>query len=90
MNKKILVSTVVVVFLALVTGGVYYWKVKSQELAAQQAAEDIQKIKDGVSSDVGNNVSPDLTVPTVAVPETNANPYKETNPFSDLKTNPFQ
>ena len=90
MNKKILISTIVVVVLALVTGGVYYWKVKSQELAAQQAAEDIQKIKDGVSSDVGNNVSPDLTVPTVAVPETNANPYKETNPFSDLKTNPFQ
>jgi len=96
MNKKLLLVVLVVVVLALALGGYYYWKIKTQKTLevpkseAEQAAEDIQKAAVNISADIGNNVSPDVTTPAVNLPDTNANPYNKTNPFSDLKTNPFQ
>mgnify|MGYP001585176261 CR=1 FL=1 len=86
MNKKILIIVLIVVLVLIGGGGYYYWKIKAQKLAEQQRAEDAQKITDSI----GNNVSPDVATPTVNLPNTNANPYNKTNPFSDLKTNPFQ
>ena len=85
MNKKLIIVVSIVALLALVVGGYYYWKIKPQ-----QAAEDLQKTKANISADVGNNVSPDVTTPTVELPSTNANPYSKTNPFTNIKTNPFQ
>jgi len=90
MSKKLLIIVLVVVVLILVGGGFYYWKIKTQKSTAQQATEDMQKITASVSADIGNNVSPDVTIPAVVLPDTNANPYSQTNPFSNLKTNPFQ
>ena len=90
MNKKLSLAVSIIVVLALVGGGYYYWKLKTQKSAAQQAAEDLQNIAAGVSADIGKNVSPDVTRPAVNLPSTNANPYSQTNPFSNLKTNPFQ
>lgn len=90
MNKKILLIISVVLVLALAGGGFYYWKMKTQKHPAQQAIEDLQKTAASVSTDIGSNVSPDVTVPAVSLPDTNANPYSDTNPFSNLKTNPFQ
>ena len=88
MNKKLLIVVLVV---ALAGGGYYYyWKTKTQKSAAQQAVEDIQKTTADISAGIGNNVSPDVTPPTVNLPNTNANPYNKTNPFSNLKTNPFK
>jgi len=69
----------------LMGGGYYYWKIKPQ-----QTAEDIQKTKAKISADISKNISPDVTTPAVTLPNTNANPYNKTNPFSNLKTNPFQ
>lgn len=90
MNKKLLAAVLVVVVVALVGGGYYYWKSKTQISDAQQAAEDMQKTAAGISTDIGNNVSPDVTIPDVNLPSTDANPYNKTNPYSNLKTNPFQ
>ncbi len=90
MNKKLLTAVGVVVVVALVGGGYYYWKSKTQKSAAQQAAEDMQKTTAGISTDIGNNVSPDVVIPVVNLPDTEANPYNKTNPYSNLKTNPFQ
>lgn len=90
MNKKLLIVVLVVVVVALVGGGYYYWKSKTQKSAAQQAVEDIQKATAGTSIDIGNNVSPDVTIPVVNLPDTEANPYNKANPYSNLKTNPFQ
>ena len=96
MNRKTLSIVSIVMVLALAGGGYYYWKTKMQKApeiskpAAQQAAEDIQKAIASVSADVGNNVSPDVTTPVVSPTQTDANPYNKTNPFSNLKTNPFQ
>jgi hypothetical protein len=90
MDKKILPGILIVIGLVLIGGGYYYWKIKTQKSATQQAAEDIQKTAANISADIGNNVSPDVTIPTVSLPDTDANPYNKTNPFSNLKTNPFQ
>ncbi len=96
MNKKVLLIVLIVVVLALAGGGYYYWKIKMQKApeaskpAAQQATEDIQKTVTGVAADVGNSVSPNVTTPIVTPTPQDANPYNKTNPFSNLKTNPFQ
>jgi uncharacterized protein (UPF0333 family) len=90
MNKKLAIIVLAAVVLILVGGGFYYWKIKTQKSAAQQAAEDIQKTAANISADIGNNVTPNVTTPAVNLPNTNANPYNKTNPFSNLKTNPFQ
>lgn len=84
MNKKLLtiILIVAVSVLVLAGGGYYYWKVKTQKSAEQRAAD--------ISNEIGNNVSPDVTTPIVNLPDTNANPYSKTNPFTNLKTNPFQ
>jgi flagellar basal body-associated protein FliL len=90
MNKKLLIIVLAVVVLALIGGGYYYWQTKTQKSTAQQATEDVQKTAADISSGIGNNVSPDLTTPAVTLPNTDANPYNKTNPFTNLKTNPFQ
>ncbi len=81
-DKKLLTIVLVVAVLILLGGGYYYWKIKTQKSAEQRAAD--------ISNDIGNNVSPDVTTPAVNLPDTNANPYNKTNPFTNLKTNPFQ
>lgn len=89
-NKKLLIIVLAVIVLTLIGGGYYYWKTKVQKSVAQQAVEDMQKTTADISAGIGNNVSPNVTVPTVNLPNTNANPYNKTNPFSNLKTNPFK
>ena len=88
MDKKQSIIVLIIVVLVLALGGYYYWKIKMQKSAAQQAA-DIQKTAADISAEIGNNVSPDVTTPVVNLPDTNANPYSKTNPFTNLKTNPF-
>ena len=90
MNKKLLTIVLAVVIFALIGFGYYYWKMKTQKSVTQQAAEDIQNVAANVSADIGNNVSPNVTTPVVNLPDTGANPYSKTNPFSNLKTNPFK
>lgn len=90
MNKKILLIILIIVILALLGGGYYFWKIKTQKPTVQQAVEDIQKTAASISADIGKSVSPDVTTPVVNLPNTNANPYNKTNPYSNLKTNPFE
>lgn len=89
MNKKIVLIVSIAAALILIGGGYYYFKTRTQttpevqKSAAEQAAEDIQKTAASVSAGVGSSVSPNVVTP-------DANPYNKTNPFSGLKTNPFQ
>lgn len=86
MSKKQKIALLILLVVIVVSiGGYYYLKIKPQ-----QKVEDLQKTKANISADVGNNVTPDVTTPAVNLPNTDANPYSKTNPFSNLKTNPFQ
>jgi len=96
MNKKILSIVLVVIVLILIGGGYYYWKIKIQKVseapksATEQAIDDVQRMAASTSANIGSSVSPNVAVPTVNPITTDVNPYSETNPFSNLKTNPFK
>ena len=84
MNKKLLISVLALLILGLAGGGYLWWVKKPAPSAAEQAVTDIQKMTQGVFSNIGAKMfNPMENVP-------NVNPYRNTNPFSDIKINPFQ
>lgn len=98
MNKNLSFIAAAAAVLALIAAaaGYYYWRTNPQKTAetpkatVEQAAADIQKTAAGVSADIGKSVSPDVSTPAVKLQNTDANPYDKANPYSNLKTNPFQ
>jgi len=88
MNKKILIAVLVLLILG---GGYYYWKTNMQKSPAEQAVDDIQKTLESINQDVSQGLLP--AIDTTVNPMENApdvNPYSNTNPFSDVKVNPFE
>ncbi len=92
MNKKLIIIISVVVFLVLVGGGYYYWKTQMQKSVGKQAVENIQKTEVGVAENVSKGVLPTIDTGAVNPMESaqSANPYSKTNPFSNMKVNPFK
>jgi len=94
MNKKILlIILLVVVILALAGGGAYYyWKMKAQKIAVQQAVQDIQEATVSVTEHISQGVLPTIETGVANPMESaqSANPYEKTNPFSNIKVNPFE
>ena len=89
MTKKYII--IALVLLLILGGGYYYWKTNMQKSPTEQAVEDIQKTVDAINQDVSQGVLPviDATVnPMENAPDTN--PLSNTNPFSDVKVNPFE
>jgi flagellar basal body-associated protein FliL len=90
MNKKLLISVLVLLILGL--AGYYLWFYKKSApsaATAEQAVTDMQKTVESINQNVTEGVFGTTTAnPMENVP--NVNPYKNTNPFSDMKTNPFQ
>lgn len=89
MNKKLLIIILVVVVLVLVGGVLYYWETRTQKSSAEQAVNDAQETVDSINENLGESLFGTTTAnPLENVPD--VNPYKNTNPFSDIKTNPFK
>ena len=89
MKKSILTLIVVVIIIGLGIGGYFYWKkyikVSSEIKAVENAGESAQKITDSATQ----GVLPEINAnPLENKPE--VNPVDKTNPFKDLKTNPFE
>lgn len=86
MQKKIWIIAVVVVIAAALVG-YYYWK--GDRAAAPKEAEEVAK-----SADVLTESSIQGTVPSLSAnPLENkpqVNPAEKANPFSSVKTNPFE
>ena len=83
MSKKYLI--IVLVLLAmLLAGGGYYWKTKMQK--------PITVINAGVVEDMPKTALPTIDTSTANPAENiqSADPYEKTNPFSNIKTNPFE
>lgn len=95
MNKKLLISVLVLLILGL-TGGGYIWWVKYYKKpapsAVEQAVAAIQKTAKSINQSATQGVLPNIGAaminPMENVPD--VNPYSNTNPFSNIKTNPFQ
>ena len=82
-KKSILILIVIVAIIGLGIGGYFYWK--SKQKAAQSAGEVAQKITESASQGVLPSVS---TNPLENKPD--VNPVDKTNPFKNIKTNPFE
>lgn len=89
MNKKIIIILLVLV---LAGGGYYYWKTQMHKSVAEQAVKDIQETAAGVAENVSKGVLPAIDTGAVNPLESaqSANPYDKTNPFSNIKVNPFE
>ncbi len=95
MNKKLLISILALLILGLAVGG-YFWWVKYYKKpapsVAEQAASDIQKTVESINQNAAQggllNIGTTMINPMENVPD--VNPYSNTNPFSNIKTNPFQ
>jgi flagellar basal body-associated protein FliL len=92
----IVIIIAVILLLALGIGGYFYWKAQVQKTltpaksATEQAVQDIQNAAAKATSNIGDSVSPNVTIPTGAPTNTNANPYDKTNSFASLNINPFK
>ena len=88
MNKKLLIATIVA--LVLLAAGYWYWR---STIAPTPEEQTIQKAEDNakaLTESATQGVLPSLDVanPVSNLPDTN--PVNKTNPFSNVKTNPFQ
>ena len=89
MKKSILTLIVVVIVIGLVIGGYFYWKkyikVSPEIKAVENAGDSAQKITDSATQ----GILPEINAnPLENKPE--VNPVDKTNPFKDIKTNPFE
>ncbi len=89
MNKKLLIATIVA--LLLLAGGYWYWKSTTALTPEEQALNKAKEAADTLTKNTTQGVIPSLDVntnPAGNLPDTN--PVNKTNPFSDVKTNPFR
>ncbi|MGC9610680.1 MAG: hypothetical protein ABSE68_00415 [Minisyncoccia bacterium] len=81
MNKKLLIALVVAV--VLLAAGYWYWG--NTRVAPTPEQANLNQVGDSVEA-INQSVTQGV-MPSLAVPDTN--PVTKTNPFSELKTNPF-
>jgi len=81
MSKKYLIAVLALVVLVLAGGG-YYWKTKMQKPATPIDS----------AGETSETVLPTIEASTATPPENiqSADPYEKTNPFSNIKVNPFE
>lgn len=91
MNKKLLIAVVVAV--VLLAAGYWYWNSTRVVLTPeQQALKNAEESAQAITDSATQGVLPSLDVPP-ANPlgdATNVNPAEKANPFSSVKTNPFE
>lgn len=93
MNKQqqIAVAVAVLLVLILVGSGYYYKKAQAPKSAAEAVAA-IQETTASTTENVSRGVLPAINTGAVNPMESaqGANPYDKTNPFSEIKVNPFE
>lgn len=85
MNKKILITAVILI-IAVGVGGYFYWNRKSKiENALDKAGGALQKLTDSITKGVLPSIQ---TNPFENKPD--INPADKANPYKDIKINPFE
>ena len=81
MSKKYIIAVLVLLVLSLAGGG-YYWKTRMQKPVTpiDSAGETSETALPAIDTSIAN--------PAENVQS--ADPYEKTNPFSNIKTNPFE
>lgn len=89
MNKKTNLLIIVALIIGLAIGGYFYWKSVSKS-AEEKALEEASNVAESITDSATQGVLPTLDVsanPLENKPD--VNPVDQTNPFKDIKTNPF-
>ncbi len=89
-KKEILIITTVVLLIGLAAGGYFLWNNwkksnNSEKTILEKAGEVADKIIEGATKGVLPSIQ---TNPLENKPD--VNPVDKTNPFKDIKTNPFE
>ncbi len=92
MEKKNIFILIVVILIILGVAGYFYWQ-KYQSPAAKESAalENAVDATQAITDSASKGVLPSMNVqtnPLEKAPDTN--PINKTNPFSNIKTNPFK
>lgn len=92
-NKKLIIIVTVVVVIGLAVAGYFYWqKYKAPELTPEeQALEQAGEAAGKITESATQGTLPSLDVnknPLEKAPD--INPVGQSNPFKDIKTNPFE
>lgn len=86
MNRAALVSFVIA--LVVVAAGVYYWYAYLRTTPEERALEEAAVLLTGDTTEQILSVIDTSVSPVGETPD--ANPLTRTNPFSGVKTNPFE
>ncbi len=91
MKKTILIILAAILIIGLGTWGYLYWK-KSKSSPAEKDLQEINEASDILNKSAAQGVLPSIN-PQETNPLKNApdlNPVSKTNPFKNIKTNPFE
>lgn len=88
-KKEIIILIIAIIIIALGIGGYFYWE-KSKTVPQEQILQTVGQTSDilkksatqGVLPSVSPNINPLKNAPDI-------NPVTKTNPFTNIKTNPF-
>lgn len=87
MNKKILIIIIAVVILGI--GGYFYWNKTQKTDSGTKAIDKINDATDKVTESITNSILPSIqTNPLESKPD--LNPADKANPYTNIKTNPFE
>ncbi|MFA6097417.1 MAG: hypothetical protein WC788_07370 [Candidatus Paceibacterota bacterium] len=103
MNKKIIIPVAIVFVVAVLGGGYFYWSQKSQNqkpkvvetpVADESKKTDDVKKEDATTDEVITDSATKGTLPSIQTnpleEKPDLNPVDKTNPYKDIKTNPFK
>lgn len=99
MNKKILIPMIIVFALALLGGGYFYWSQKQKTAEAPIQTDDsreinVSDIQETATEDILTDSATKGTLPSIRTnpleEKPDLNPVDKTNPYKDIKTNPFK
>ena len=100
MNKKIIIPVAIVFVLAVLGGGYFYWSQNQKPKVVETPVSDESTKTDDATKEVegtGEIITDSATKGTLPSIQTNPleekpdlNPVDKTNPYKDIKTNPFK
>ncbi len=90
MNKKIVIMVVGVLIAA--AAGYWYWQsTREAPPSEEQALQNAEEAAQAITESATQGVLPSLDVQANPLGDsTDVNPISKTNPFSGIKTNPFE
>ena len=90
MSKKILIIIIAAaLIIAVSVGGYFFWNRKSKEDAGIKILETVGKAAESITENAAKGVLPSMQVDPLGN-KPDINPIDKTNPYKNIKINPFK